>query len=142
IVGSPAYRQMNSDDSIAQFFLIPCIFNDELNFRELVLAVNEVVRNTFNNRELLLKTNTATDCIGVTVELAGIHENENVRSIDSDITFAFRIVGNRMILRVVYDEILYERSNVSSIAQHVVHLFNQALFQPDRPLVEVDIVSE
>jgi amino acid adenylation domain-containing protein len=167
VLGLPAPARPASElDELIGFFVnllpIRVLVDERLGFRVLVRHVHETVENALEYQDVsfdevveqlgpertlahnpLIQSTFAREELPE-LELDGLHVewvDARPRVSRYDVACDYRTAGDRLELELSYASDLFDRSTIESAAARLLSTLSAAFAAPDRPLLELDVVS-
>ena len=159
IVGTPVDKQEEDSDSEFINSVLPLRNHiiDDMTFKQLLLQVRQTILEAVENQNypfemLLYDLNLSTpgeECetggdnglFDAALLLENIHEKSYLQHISKNILFCFRRTPETIELAVEYNAVLYRESTVERLIAHLEKLMQEALFNVDIPLLDIDILT-
>jgi amino acid adenylation domain-containing protein len=137
IVGSPIYKQNNSESSLNQVVPICSHINNQQNFSDFILQVRETVIDAYSSsdyhlEEILQLLNIPQSpnrhsVFDIVILLENIHRYDCLTNISNDLTFSFLITGDIIKGKVEYkNELFHDESIKLIIKSYITTLTNIA----------------
>ncbi len=157
MIGSPIYKQEAAGET--EFINTVLVLRNQLeadgmgmSFKDLLLQVRKAVREAVENQnyplELLVEKldlpvkGDEFPFFDVVLLLQNIHDKTYLKDIHYQMLFSFLRTEDSIGGVVEYDPSQYMKVTIQRMFNHFTLLLQQALFNPDLPLSQVDILSE
>lgn len=145
IIGVPVYKQEKAGKFINTVLALRNRLHEEMSFKELLLQVRQTLSEAVEHQnypiETLLYNLNISSLFDIAVLLENIHDKSYLDRIDLNIIFSFNRVGENIDGAVEYNAKLYEDRTIERILEHFTKLMKEVLFDIDKPLDRVDILS-
>ncbi|NIO87699.1 MAG: amino acid adenylation domain-containing protein [Candidatus Aminicenantes bacterium] len=152
IVGMPIYKQPSEEEFLNTALALRHQLEDHMSFKELLLRVRQTVieadqHQNYPLETLLYQLNmkfTGSDfpLFDVAVLLENIHHKKYIEHTHPNVIFSFLRTDNRIEGTVEYNLFLYYNETIERMIRHFTRLLEQAVFNVEMPLGEIDILSE
>jgi non-ribosomal peptide synthetase component F len=149
-VGSPTVRHSNGGEQQGNVLAIIDEVDDRLSFRRFLLQVRETLLEAYSKtrypfhrlvRDLKL-SGVGNKCSLFDVALALTDFHEEMPEVNNDVTITFTREADRLTGLVTFNLRLFRQETIERFASHLVHLLGQVLEYPDRPVAEIQILTE
>ncbi|MCP4149765.1 MAG: amino acid adenylation domain-containing protein, partial [bacterium] len=150
LVGAPIDKQEIEGDYINTVLVLRNTMEEGIAFRELLMQVKQTIIEAAENQNypfdtLLydLKRGAAqSDLFEVCILLENIHEKRYISHLQNNVTFCFSRTGESIRLNLEYNRVLYREATMERIAAHYNRLLQEAVFNIQKPIENIEIVSE
>jgi amino acid adenylation domain-containing protein len=151
ILGTTIYRQKVEGDFINTVLPLRNRVWKDMTFKELLLQVKQTITGAVEHqnypiKSLLYDLNLAHSeydfpLFDIAVIVENIQDWKYIRHIHTNINVSFSRTGEDLECKVEYNGELYRRETIEGITGHFNHLMQQALFNVDLPLSQIDLIS-
>ena len=152
IVGVPVYKQELKKELLNTLLALRIPLEPHMTFKELLIIVRQNITRAVENAnypiELLPGQLNMENPAGgyfplldITILLENIHDKEYIRHIPHNITFSFIKKADLLTGVVEYNSQLYCRGTIERIVSHYINVFQQVLFDVERQLPGIEILS-
>ena len=152
IVGTPIYKQDVETEFINTVLALRNQLEEDTTFKELLLQVRQTIIEAAENQnypiEILLEqlgmsvSDNEFPLFDTALLFEGIHDKAYIDHIRPNMIFSFHRCDHHIEGAVEYNSLLYEKATIERITSHFTYLQKQALFDPDLPISQIEILSE
>lgn len=152
ILGTPIYKQAVEGDFINTILALRNWFKDNMTFKDLLLQMKETVLEAVENQNypietLLYKLDMKVSAgdfplLDTALLLKNIHDSQYLQHINLNVIFSFFRSHQHLEGVVEYNTVLYEKSTIERIVNHLIHLFHSVLENIDSDLSTVTFLPE
>jgi non-ribosomal peptide synthetase component F/acyl carrier protein len=152
IVGTPIYKQDVKTEFINTVLALRNQLEEDTTFKELLLQVRQTIIEAAENQnypiEILLEqlgipvSGNEFPLFDTALLFENIHDKTYIDHIRPNMIFSFHRCDHRIEGAVGYNSLLYEKATIERITSHFTYLQKQALFDPDLPISQIEILSE
>ncbi|MGD2089379.1 MAG: amino acid adenylation domain-containing protein [Candidatus Aminicenantes bacterium] len=151
-VGIPTYKQDVEGELINTVLAVRTQINPDMTFKELLLQVSQVIFQANEHQNypidtLLYKLNMQKSendfpLFDIAILLDTIHDRNYLKDIHPNMVFIFSKTAEYMEGTLEYNALLYHKTTIERITDHLGNLLQNALNDMNCPLSGVEIVSE
>jgi len=153
VVGAPIYKQKIEADFINTVLALRSTVKNDMNFRELILRLGQVVFEAIENQnypiesllyELDISFSKDDDfpLFDVAVLLKNIHDIKFIQHINLNIIFSFLKKNGYIEGILYYNSLRYNKKNIERIINSFLHILGQAIFNVNSNISNIEIILE
>lgn len=152
ILGTPIFKNEIETQLINTVLTLRNRVGLEMTVKEFILQVSKTVFEASENQnyplKLLLNQLEMSDfqedfpLFDAAVLLENIHRPEDIRHIPLNMIFSFLKTGTQIRVNLEYNASLYRESSVRQMIDHLTRLMENAFFNLDLRLAEIDILAK
>ncbi|MCP5047310.1 MAG: amino acid adenylation domain-containing protein, partial [bacterium] len=137
VIGAPVLKQETGRQYINTILVLRTLLTDHMTFKDLLLSVRQTIAEATEHQ------NYPIDALfDVALLLENIHTKTDIDHTSPGILFSFNRTGQDIRGTVDYNPLRYDKTTVGHIIRHYTQVFLNTLFTVDKPLAEVEIVSQ
>ncbi|MGD2090928.1 MAG: AMP-binding protein, partial [Candidatus Aminicenantes bacterium] len=152
VVGAPLYKQESEMQLLNTILVLRNQIEENMSFKQLLLQVGQGIFEATENynypiemlvEDLDLTTpgNIGCPLFDIAILLENIHERTYLQQVDVNMLFSFLSTGTAIEGQLVYNGFMYEKSMVKKIIHHFERLFQESLFNVEKKISEIDILT-
>jgi amino acid adenylation domain-containing protein/thioester reductase-like protein len=151
IVGIPIYKQEIEGELINTILAIRNSLHSDIKVKELLIQVSKTIYEAEEHQNypletLLYKLNMEIKendfpLFDIVILLDTIHDRNYLGNIQPNMIFNFSRIGEEIKGSLEYNALLYQKTTVEGIIDHLQHLLHNALNDVNYPLHDVEIMS-
>lgn len=150
LLGTPVLRQEREGDLINTVLVLRQEIAEQFSFKQILLSVKDTLTEAMMHQNyplqgLLTQLRQPEGKVfpfDVALLLEDIQERIYLDPARPDLLFAFRAGKEAISAEVSYRTSLYEKETLQWITKHYIALLEAALQHPDRPLAELEMITE
>lgn len=156
IVGAPIYKQEKAAEAdvklINTVLILRNRLDDHMTFKELILQVSKTIFEAAEHQNYPLKilmnqlnmeySETDFSLFDIGILLENFHDPRDIEHIHLNMVFSFAQVEERIKGKLTYNSLRYHDSSIRHITGHFLRLLEEAVFNIDSPLPEIDMLSK
>jgi len=153
ILGAPVVRQEVKGAFINTVLILRCILESDMTFKQLLSTVRQTVSDAVEHQNYPLNTllyelgfppldqEQEFPLLDIALLLENIHDKSYIDHIPLNMRVSFNRTGESIEAAVEYNPRLYRQDTVEQVCRHFSCLLQEALFNPDITLSQLDILS-
>jgi amino acid adenylation domain-containing protein len=153
VVGVPIYKQEKDADFLNTVLPLRIQLENRTNFKELLIQVKQEMLEANEHRNYPIETllfrlnipffnDDEFPLFDVAVLLENIHDKKYIQHTRPNIIFSFLRTHKGIEGIVEYNTLLYEGNTIRGIVRHLSAFMEEAIFNVDKPVSGIDILSE
>ncbi|AFY44053.1 non-ribosomal peptide synthetase [Nostoc sp. PCC 7107] len=152
IVGSPIYQTVGKIDNLpTKVIPLRLRFDNQLTFKDLLVQVKEIALNAYTHQNYVFDeliellnlphTQNRDSIFDVVALLENIHCLSDVKSLNNDLTFAFKVDGNLIVGNIYYNNLLFTQQSIQVITKCYINILNAVLNNCLISILDIPILS-
>jgi amino acid adenylation domain-containing protein len=153
IIGTTINKQEIEGDFINTVLPLRNQLYDNMTFKELLIQVKQTMVEAIENQNYPIEAlindlnlewhdDSEFPLFDTAILLENIHDRQYLRHIQPNMVFSFLRTGERLEGTLEYHPLLYEESTTRRVISHFTHLLQNAVFNVDALLGEIEILAE
>ncbi len=152
VIATPTLKQDVEAEFVNTVLLIRSVLHEGHSFKDLLLAIRQSVTGATEHQNYPVQTLLAqldpdfsgdvSSFFDLGLMLENIHDRSYLEGVSLNMIFSFRSEGDRVAGEVHYKSSLYDELSMRRFIGHFTAFMEAALQDVDRPLDEIDILSE
>ncbi|MGD2090554.1 MAG: amino acid adenylation domain-containing protein [Candidatus Aminicenantes bacterium] len=152
IVGTTIDKQDTEGPLINTILPLRVRLSPRMVFKELLLEVRKIINEAIENRNYPIEslvsqldgTSSGSEfpLFDAAILLENIQDKKYIEHMNTSIIFSFRVKNQSIDGEVEYQAQLFKRKSIERIAGHFIYLLRDTLFDVERRIDEIDLLSE
>ncbi|MFS0516458.1 amino acid adenylation domain-containing protein [Nostoc sp. UIC 10607] len=152
IVGSPIYRQINSNILNNKIVTLRSRITKQISFKEFLLEVKKTIINAYTHQNYpfdelvqLLKLPTSQNrcpIFDIIILMRNLHDSNDVADVINDLTIEFFVEGNKINGEIKYNDFIFKEGIIKAVAKHYTNLLRQLIYNSNIQISEIDLLAE
>jgi amino acid adenylation domain-containing protein len=151
IIGTPICKQEGEGDYINTVLTIRSILEKGMTVKNLLMSMRQTTLEAADHQNYPIETllyklglepvDNDFPLFDAAVQLENTHDIDYIKHLNLGIIFSFKRDQEGVGGTIIFNSELYKKSTIEKIAEHTINFFREALFDLDKPLPEIDILS-
>ncbi|NVO09471.1 MAG: AMP-binding protein [Bacteroidales bacterium] len=152
LIGTSVLKQENEDDNFINTILVlRSLINKEKSFKDTLIEFKDTFYNALENQNYPLKVllkeldiisdDNSSSLLDIFITLSPIQDKKYLENIHYNMLFSFEKNNNEISVTIEYNSRLYEINTINRIIKHFNYLLEEAVFNVDKKVKELEVVS-